>query len=321
MAYKILRSDGTTLITLADNTVDQSSTSLALVGKNYSGYGEFLNNNFVKILSNSASSTSLPPRSPLTGQLWYDTSIKRLKVYDGGFRTINGVPFSPSVPITILSGDLWFDTVNSQLKLYNGLDSLIIGPTYPSSAGENGLVITSDSATLNDADTDSAQDVLILKSYDESVAVVNGGSAFEATTSTAAIYIPTAYPNPDVVKGITVPYDLRVYGQMSNHAMTAGFNIDEIVPIGNNNVTDPVQIDIQNNLICNFLDKLFPANAKTTGTYRHPGMPLGSLARVAVWKTDGSASQVRLFRTVGTVGSSYWQAWNLPEFTLKNIID
>jgi hypothetical protein len=321
MAYKILKSDGTTLITLADSVVDQSATSLALVGKNYSGYGEFLNNNLVRMLSNSASSTSRPPRSPLTGQLWYDTGVKRLKVYDGGFRTINGVPFSSSVPTAILTGDFWYDSTNEQLKLYNGLESVVIGPDYPASAGENGWVIPSDSLTVNDADTDSAQDVLILKSYNQSVAIVNGGPAFETTTGTATEYLPTAYPNPEVVTGLTISNDLRVYGQMSNHGMTAAFNIDNIVPLGNNDVTDPVQIDIQNNLISPFLDKMFPTNAKTTGTYRYPGMPIGSLARVAIWKTDGTSSQVRLFRTVGTVGASFWQAWNLPEFTLKNIID
>jgi hypothetical protein len=153
------------------------------------------------------------------------------------------------------------------------------------------------------------------------VAIVNGGPAFETTTGTATEYLPTAYPNPEVVTGLTISNDLRVYGQMSNHGMTAAFNIDNIVPLGNNDVTDPVQIDIQNNLISPFLDKMFPTNAKTTGTYRYPGMPIGSLARVAIWKTDGTSSQVRLFRTVGTVGASFWQAWNLPEFTLKNIID
>jgi hypothetical protein len=321
MAYKILKSDGTTLITLADNVVDQSATSLALVGKNYSGYGEFFNNNFVKLLSNSASSTSRPPRSPLTGQLWYDTAIKRLKIYDGGFRAVNGVPFSRQVPATLIPGDLWYDVTNNQLKLYDGLVSVIIGPSYPATAGENGLLIPTESVTVNDVDTNSAQDVLILRSYDESVAIINGGPAFETTTSTAATYLPTAYPNPDVVTGLTIPNDLRVYGQMSNHAMTAGFNIDEIVPLGNSDVTDPAQIDNQNSLISNFLDKMFPATPKTTGTYRHPGMPLGSLARVAVWKTNGTSSQVRLFRTVGTVESSNWQAWNLPEFALKNIIN
>jgi len=74
MAYTISNTDGTTLVTLGDRTIDRTTTSLTLVGKNYSGYGEFINNNFIKLSANSASSSSSPPRTPLKGQLWYDTT-------------------------------------------------------------------------------------------------------------------------------------------------------------------------------------------------------------------------------------------------------
>lgn len=320
MAYKILRPDGTTLLTLADNVVDQSATSLALVGKNWSGYGEFINNNFVRLLSNSASVTSRPPRSPITGQIWYDTGIRRLKVYDNGFKTINGVPFSSITPVTIQTGDLWYDTTNGQLKLYNGLESVTIGPAYPSDAGENGWVIPSENQTVNDEDTDTVQDVLVLKSFGESLAIANGKDSFIATTSTAAVYLPTAFPEPEIVKGITVSGDLRVYGQMTNQGMSSSFNIDNISPFPNDDPTNPSHIDFQNNVIINLLDKMFPPNANLTGLYQHPGLPVGSMCRVAVYKSDGSNQQVRLFRTTGTPGASQWEAWN-GIFTLKNIID
>lgn len=316
MAYKILRPDGTTLITLADNVVDQSATSLALVGKNWSGYGEFLNNNFVRLLSNSASVSSRPPRSPITGQIWYDTSVRRLKVYDNGFRTVNGVPFSVTTPTTVLPGDLWYDTTNNQLKLFNGLESVVVGPPYPSSASESGWVIPSEDEVIDDADTESAQNVLVLKSYGESLAIANGGDAFTATTSAAAIYLPSAYPTPEVVTGITVSGDLRVYGQMTNHGMTTTFNVDQLTP-GITDFNNPSDVIIQNNKIVDLLNVMLPPNTKSTGTYQYPGLPVGSVSRIAVFRNDG-INQVRLFRTIINNSTSTWQAWNL--FSGNNII-
>jgi hypothetical protein len=311
MAYKILRPDGTTLITLADNIVDQSATSLALVGKNWSGYGEFLNNNFVRLLSNSASASSRPPRSPINGQIWYDTSVKRLKVYDNGFRTVNGVPFSATTPATILPGDLWYDTINNQLKLFNGLESVVVGPPYPTSADESGWIIPSEDETVDDADTESAQNVLVFKSYGESLAIANGGNAFTATTSTAALYLPSAYPTPEIVTGITVSGDLRVYGQMTDHAIATAFNLEQVAY----GIPD---VPSQNNLIVNLLNVMFPPNANSTGTYQYPGFPVGSVSRVALYRNDGSDTQVRLFRTAINNSTSTWQAWNL--FSGTNII-
>lgn len=81
MPYAINKSNGDLLVTVEDGTADLTSTSLALVGRNYAGYGEYLNENMVHMLENFAKSTQ--PSSPLIGQLWYDTTTKLLKVYDG----------------------------------------------------------------------------------------------------------------------------------------------------------------------------------------------------------------------------------------------
>ena len=54
MAYTITLSNGTLLTTIQDGTVNQTSTSLALIGKNYAGYGTFLNSDLVHMLENFA---------------------------------------------------------------------------------------------------------------------------------------------------------------------------------------------------------------------------------------------------------------------------
>ena len=88
MAYTINKTDGTVLATVADGTLD-TTTNLNLIGKNYAGYGEILNENSVKLLENFASSSS--PTKPLTGQLYYDTTLAQIKVYNGtAFKAVNG---------------------------------------------------------------------------------------------------------------------------------------------------------------------------------------------------------------------------------------
>jgi hypothetical protein len=86
MAYTITRSDGTVLTSIQDGTLDTTSTSLQLPGRNYAGYGQSLDNNFVKQLESYAGSA--PPNNPLRGQLWYDTVTGALKVCPADGTTI-----------------------------------------------------------------------------------------------------------------------------------------------------------------------------------------------------------------------------------------
>ena len=72
MAYTIVKSDGNVLTTIPDGTINTTSTSLGLPGRNYAGYGQALDTNFVHLTENFADST-VPP-NPLRGQLWCDTS-------------------------------------------------------------------------------------------------------------------------------------------------------------------------------------------------------------------------------------------------------
>jgi hypothetical protein len=78
MAYTIVKSDGTVLTTIADGTINTTSTSIGLPGRNYAGYGQTLDTNFVHQLENFADTT--PPANPLRGQLWYNTNNSTLYV-------------------------------------------------------------------------------------------------------------------------------------------------------------------------------------------------------------------------------------------------
>jgi hypothetical protein len=140
MAYTINLTDGAILTTIPDGTVNTTSTSLVLVGKNYAGYGEFLDENFVKLLENGAN--NVPPSTPLVGQLWWDKSTNTMRVYNGtAFKVISGATASSSAPTSNVPGDLWWDTANGQLKVWNGTNFTLIGPAS-SGPGVSGAIVT-----------------------------------------------------------------------------------------------------------------------------------------------------------------------------------
>jgi len=138
MAYTINLTDGTVFATVADGTVNTAS-SMTLVGKNYAGYGEFLDENFIHLLEN-ASNTTAPP-APLTGQLWWDKTNGLLKVYTGTqFKPLALSTASSATPTNPVTGELWYDTTNVQLKVYTGAAFTVVGPAYTSSQGVSGTV-------------------------------------------------------------------------------------------------------------------------------------------------------------------------------------
>ena len=140
MAYTINLTDGTIFATIADGTINTQS-SMILVGKNYAGYGEFLDENFIHLLENGANTTA--PGAPLTGQLWWDKSTNTMKVYNGTtFKTISAATASASQPTSNVTGDLWFDTTNQQLKVFNGSQFILIGPASTSGQGTSGAIVT-----------------------------------------------------------------------------------------------------------------------------------------------------------------------------------
>ena len=141
MAYTINKTDGTAVTTITDGNID-NTTSLTLFGKSYSGFGELLNENQIKLLENSASTSA--PTAPLKGELWFDTSTNQIKVYDGtSFKPTGGSKSSASQPTSPSAGDLWHDTGNDQLSVYTGSAWLLVGPVYTSGQTLSGWKIES----------------------------------------------------------------------------------------------------------------------------------------------------------------------------------
>jgi len=139
MAYTINKTDGTVVATITDGTVD-TSTSLQLFGKSFSGFGEGLNENLVKLLENSASTSA--PTAPLKGELWFDTSANSIKVYDGtSFKPTGGARSQSAEPTSASAGDLWHDSDDDQVYFYTGSAWQLLGPVFTSGQTLSGWVV------------------------------------------------------------------------------------------------------------------------------------------------------------------------------------
>jgi hypothetical protein len=144
MSYRLNKTNGDLLIDLVDGQIDTTSTDLTLVGRNYKGFGEFLNENFIGLLENFSSTAA--PSNPLTGQLWFDTSEQRMKLYDGTtFKAAGGPILSNTIP-QMVAGDLWIDTQNQQMYFFDGNSEgsiTLVGPQYSKNEQKTGFEVDS----------------------------------------------------------------------------------------------------------------------------------------------------------------------------------
>ena len=141
MSYTITLTDGAVFATVADGTINTAS-SMTLVGKNYAGYGQFLDNNFMRLLESASNSSA--PVAPITGQLWWNNTPNAgvLSIYMGSaWKTLAALVVSSATPSTSTysnTGDMWYDTVNQQVNIWTGSKWLLIGPQFTSGTGVTG---------------------------------------------------------------------------------------------------------------------------------------------------------------------------------------
>lgn len=192
MAYSIERTNGVTLTTIEDGTVD-NTTDLKLIGKNFAGYGEIQNENFLKLLENFSSANT--PARPLSGQIWFDLGSNKLKFYDGTqWRTTGGSEIATTEPEGLTAGDFWWDTANEQLHAFNGTSWILVGPQ---DAGDN---LTQMQSRLV-RDTINVQHPVIVSITDDVITTIISNTEFTIDSSDPE----NAITGFDIVrKGITL---------------------------------------------------------------------------------------------------------------------
>ena len=204
MPYSLSKTNGTVLTIINDGTVD-NTTDLVFIGKNYTGYGDPVNENFIKLLENFADIT--PPKRPLVGQIWFDATTNRLKVFTGSnYKHVAVISTGNSFPIDATTGDMHFN--GSLFSAYNGVTWIPIGPLAATSSGGGAELPTTSVIT----ESQSVRDAISIALNNESVVVLSTSSAY-SVYSADPLYnkYPGIYPGmnlPDTDdNGISAYYD------------------------------------------------------------------------------------------------------------------
>lgn len=238
MSYKINKTNGSLLVDLIDGVADSSSTDITLVGKNYTGFGEFINENFVKILESFANSSA--PSNPLVGQLWWDTAANRLKVWDGfNFKAAGGPIVQKGQPL-MTSGDLWINNYTDQMYFYDGTDLTLAGPIYTKQQGVSGFKVVTVTDTQGRPRT-----VLDLQIAGQRVAVFSN-LAFTPTAGQEIAGIETVQRGINLVNSNFNFYGTAQYAQNLQRSNGELVSADQFLP-ADRDATGTGSLFIQNN--------------------------------------------------------------------------
>lgn len=276
MPYILNKTDGTIVATVQDASLDQT-TDLTFVGRNYAGYGEIQNENFLKLLENFSNISA--PIKPIEGQLWFDKNFdnKKLNVYDGSnWKTVANLEVSNENPSTRnispkspKSGDLWYDTTESQLYVFNGVRYILVGPTVgaDTQAGWRG-----------DADGDKDQGEIrnynikaVIGSENDVIAIVSASEAYELPNSP---YSFTRYTGDyeKIYRGITLKGADKVTGRSDTKGVYFwGTAAHSLIANTATNATNIITSDVTTNSTINpiFYIPFVKSNSESSSAFVH----------------------------------------------------
>jgi hypothetical protein len=209
MSYILKSTNGTIITTVNDGSIDQT-TDLVFVGRNYAGYGQYIDENLLKLLENFSNTS--PPSKAISGQLWYDALNKKLKLFSGSrFKSVSFSEVSKAAPTDLTSGDFWYNTSENALYVKNSTSGFtLIGPA--ANSGLN-LLPTTSLTTVKDSFNNSYY--VVKHMVNGNVVALSSNDRF-TLASTEPLYGPTSFTA--IKRGITIRGADASTGVSSNNA-------------------------------------------------------------------------------------------------------
>lgn len=311
MAYTVNKSNSSASpnqYTVQDAILN-TQTDLDLVGKGYAGYGEVIAENFLHLLENFSNTTA--PGKPIKGQLWYDESAAKIKVYTGAaFQPVGGATYSSVAPAGLNAGDLFIDSDTQQLYFNNGTENVLVGP--PASSGTlNGFFFS----TISDS-TDVDRNISRIYNNDVQVAILSDvtftpkvaisgfatiNKGITLSTAIAGNRFAGTSTNSDQLDNQPAGSYLRIDGSgTSSTTRSLGIINDVGLTIGADSdfriLLDNVGVHMQNNTVDQ--DIIFRVN--DGGTITTVMSMDGSTARIGI----GTSSPTTKLDVVGTINAT-----------------
>lgn len=251
MAYQIFNTDGSLFATIPDGTI-LGNTSVTLVGKNWAGYGAYLDTNFLHLMQNFSNSSA--PGNPQTGQLWWNSSANVLNVYSGTvWKSFAAATASPTAPTTgNVIGDLWYNSTAQVLYVWNGSTWLAVGPSVSNGTG---------ALTTNIMDSSSVNHAVIELIVNGDIVGIVSEASFTPAVALAGF--------PSIGAGLTM--SANIAGGGTEAGVVASYvdvygNVSATGNVYANNFIGNVVGNISGNVTGNLIGNLFGnGNISTTG--------------------------------------------------------
>ena len=223
-SYVIYTSSGTVLTTIPPGKINTGTTSLFLVGKDTLNYGRYFNQNLVNMLTNFSNAPTVPPANPLTGQLWFDSSFNKLRVYtsNSNFELVNQAKFSPTPPIGQEPGEFWFDLERRNLNFLDEQGQYQAITSFPRDVVV-GWVQPHTPVYDNDTTATNRKYVTLLESYGEVTGVLSTSAFIADSGSSVTLFEKAETDAFKIINGITLIGGIRAsFAEFETLTVTGG---------------------------------------------------------------------------------------------------